>query len=254
MPAIDRATRSACLHAVTSFCVATAAFVASCGRAGFDASHGPDATDTNSNAAPVLAQQATGTKPNMTTLTVSLPGATTAGNLLVMVGGTNANAISTVTGGGVATWSPATSSWMYSNVEIWYGVVTSASTTGVTIQSTTPGDIRMNLTEWSWSVPGQATILDHASATAGTTSPASPPAITTTSANDLLVVGVADYYPNSLGTPSPGSWSSMTPMNDANYVQGSWYQVAPSLTTYAPAISDSGHNWDAAIAAFKCLP
>ena len=82
--------------------------------------------------APTIVQQNTGSQTNSSSLTVTLTNPTTVGNLLIMVGANDSGPLTSVSGGGAATWSQATGSYINANCEIWYGVVTTSSSTGVT--------------------------------------------------------------------------------------------------------------------------
>jgi len=209
-------------------------------------------------ATPSIVQQNTGYSNGATSsLTVTLPNRTTVNNLLIMVGGNDANTLNTPTGGGVTTWSKATASDVNANCEIWYGVVTTASSAGVTITiSSTTGNAHMNLTEWS----GLNGTLDTAAAQGNTTSTASAPSITTTNANDLLIFGAAFFTGNTAGPPTAGgtsgSWEAMnsTAGTGNNDVQSSWYQVVSATGTYNPTsvvAPTPSSGTDAAIAAFE---
>src|SRR2546425_12062494 len=85
----------------------------------------------------------------------SLPGpfttapTTTAGNVLIMVGGTSTGSLSGVSGGGVGNWFKGQSSTRNNHIEILYGAVdiaTNTSTSPVTITAATAGRRWMNLT------------------------------------------------------------------------------------------------------------
>src|SRR5690348_11701447 len=80
------------------------------------------------DAPPGPVQQVTNFSVITTTLAASLPQQPVAGNLLVMVGATPANALSSVTGGG-AQWQRGTLATANINVEIWYGITDGSSAT-----------------------------------------------------------------------------------------------------------------------------
>jgi hypothetical protein len=201
-------------------------------------------------------QDKTNSNGNANTLQVILPSLPLANNLLVMVGAMVNGPLSTPTGGG-ATWSKATASYTWTNVEIWYGITDGSSAT-VNISSTAAaGNIWMQVSEWSGMTTGS--VLDTAAAGTGTsgTSPASAsaPSITTTQANDLLIFGVSTYTSETfVGTPAPGTWTPMAAVAASGDEQAEWYRVVSATGAYQPAISISGPvtiRWDAAIAAFK---
>ncbi|MFI5342339.1 MAG: DUF2341 domain-containing protein, partial [Candidatus Methylomirabilales bacterium] len=207
-------------------------------------------------AAPSIVQQNTGYLAGASSLTVTLTNRTTVNNVLIMVGGIDANSLNTPSGGGVATWSKATASDANANCEIWYGVVTTSSSAGVTITISGSGYAHMNLTEWS----GLNGTLDKAAAQSNTTSPASASSITTTNANDLLIFAAAIFLGNTAGPPTAGgtsgSWEAMNSIavTGFNDVQSSWYQVVSATGTYNPtsAVAPTpSSGTDAAIAAFQ---
>jgi hypothetical protein len=176
---------------------------------------------------------------------------TTAGNVLVMVGGNSTGALTGVSGGGVGTWTKATSSLTHNEVEIWYGAVdvaTNTSTTPVTATASAAGGMYMSVTEWN----GLSLTIDKTAAQGGTTSPASPPSITTTNAssNDLVLFGVADNSGNTYGTPSGGTWTALSPQITTPVAQSVWYQIA-AAGTFSPTVTETAHSWDAVIAALK---
>ncbi len=89
-------------------------------------------TPTPASAAPTIVQQKIATSATNTVTSLSVtPTTTTVGNVLVMIGANYACALLSVSGGGVTTWQRAASSNSNSNVEIWYGVVDTASSAAV---------------------------------------------------------------------------------------------------------------------------
>ena len=214
------------------------------------------------SAAIALVQQKTNSANAAASIIVTLTTnpTTTVGNLLVLVGETNCFSLATPTGSGVTTWQRATFSTTNANIEIWYGVVSTASSTGVTVQSSNAcsGAIRAHLMEFSGLYANQATVFDKANAISGTTSPApatSWAGITTTNANDLLVFGIADTASNTFGTPTGGGWTNLTTVTTSTVKTSDWYRVVSSATTYKPTVTDTGTvAWDAALASFKACP
>jgi hypothetical protein len=77
--------------------------------------------------------------------------------------------------------------------------------------------------------------------------------ITTSHAPDLLIFGVADYLPNTFGTPTGGPWTMFDTVM-SNSIQTVWYQVATSPGVYEGRVSETVHMWDAALAAFRIAP
>ena len=188
-------------------------------------------------------------------VTISLPHAPAAGNTLVLVGADihrMLDAATGVTGGGVTTWNRAAFSAQNTNVEIWWGV-TNGSSADVTIHGVA-GDTSAkfgNVSEWSGLVTQSP--LDGAHAIDGLTSPADPGAITTANAHDLLVFGVGDGVPNTFGAPSPATWTALTPIS-ADIALSAWYRIQTSAGIVHPTVSETGHAWDAAVAALKIAP
>jgi len=257
--------------APTAAAVLVALATAACGRVGFDTvQSGRDTPDAGIDATsdPVgtgqpdagpagiaLIQQTTGSKPSATSASATLPRPTVPGDLLVVVGGDDGGLMSGVTGGGVASWSRATASDKHANIEIWYGVVTTASSSAVTLASDATGNARLNVTEWSGLVPRQADVLDAAAAQPGTADKATAPSITTTHAGDLIVFAVSDYDPNSFEVPKDGSWSTMTSVDlVGHYTESSWFQIVSAAGAVQPRVDQTANNWEAGIAAFKIAP
>jgi hypothetical protein len=200
---------------------------------------------------PALVQQATNYAPNSNApLSVTLAPAPIAGHLLVMVGAAEHGALSSVTGG--ATWTKAVNSLSNSNIEIWFGVATGS---GSTVTITFPAySLPMWMTVTEWSDMATSNVLDATHASANSSSPASSGAIVTTTARDLVIFGVADGAPNTFGAPSQGTWSALTGVSSNVIVQSEWYQVVSATGTYNPQVTETHHDWDAAIAALRIAP
>ena len=188
-------------------------------------------------------------------VTITLPAAPVAGDVLIMVGADihkGLDAVGGVTGGGVTTWKRASVSAVNTNCEIWWGV-TDGSSRDVTIHGVV-GDTSAkfgNVSEWS----GLVTVspIDGASALDGLASPADPGAITTANAHDLLVFGVGDGVPNTFGAPSPGAWTALTPIAP-DITLSAWYRIQTVAGTVHPTVSETAWEWDAALAAFQIAP
>src|SRR5947207_2086339 len=198
-----------------------------------------------------LVQQNNGSSASATSLPVPFTTAptTTAGNVLIMVGGTSTGSLSGVSGGGVGNWFKAQSSTTNTHIEIWYGAVdvaTLTSSTPVTITAATAGGMWMTLMEWN----GVSLTIDKSAAQAGTSSPASAPSITTTNASDLVILGIADNIGNTFGSPSTGSWTALTAVTTPE-AQTTWYSIAAATATFNPTVTETANTWDAAIAALK---
>jgi len=194
----------------------------------------------------LLRQQITNYADTGPSLTATLPAPPTSGRMLVMIGANVSGALTSVTGGGT-TWTLATSSTRYANVEIWFGITDGSSATVTITLNGSSSPIWMSVSEWS----GLAA-LDAARSTFGATSPASAGAITTTGP-DLLLFAVADSVPNTFGTPTPGTWTAMTGTTGM-YTQLEWYRTEMVAGTYVPTVSETAGAWDAAIAAFHIAP
>jgi hypothetical protein len=214
---------------------------------------GVDAPADAANPGPAIVQQVTASAPNTNApLSATLSSPPVSGHLLIMIGAAEHGGLSTVTGGGVATWTRATSSLTNSNVELWYGVTAGSSAT-VTI--TFPAytlPIWMAVSEWS----GMAStnVLDGARSTAGGASPAGAGTLATTHAHDLLVFAVADNTPNTFGAPTSGPWATMTGVTATPIVQAAWYREVLAMGSYGPTVTETAHSWDAAAAAFRVAP
>jgi hypothetical protein len=200
--------------------------------------------------APVLRQQTTGYLNANTQLSVTLNTAPVAGNVLVMIGSTVSGPI-TISGGGIATWSLASQSLVNANSEIYFGVTDGSSSTITISRNDTASPIFMHVGEWS----GLATssLLDDAAANDGTTSPASAGSVTTV-APALLVFGAAEFQPGTFGAPTPGTWTALTAVNGTSVIQNEWYRLEPTPGTYSPTVTETEHEWDAALAAFHYVP
>jgi len=189
---------------------------------------------------------------DQSTLAVTLPAMPTAGNVLVMIGADEHAPLTNVTGGGVATWTLITGSQDNTNVEIWYGVTNGTNATVTLVGpplDTHP--IFANVSEWS-GLAATGTV-DATRAHSGLSSPADPLAITTTHAHDLVLFGVGDLVPNTYGTPGPGAWTALTPI-DADISLAAWFRIVAVAGTVHPTVSETEGDWDAAVAALAIAP
>lgn len=138
-----------------------------------------------------------------TGVTITTP---TAGNTLIALVGAGAGVtISAVSGGGV-TWVRGPHSNVMRTVEIWYGVNSSGSGTSIT---TTGGATGIHVSEWS-GISNTST-LNASNVTDGATNPVVSAAITTTSANTLIITG----YKSSAGNLSSGPTNGFTQLTSA---------------------------------------
>jgi hypothetical protein len=195
---------------------------------------------------PLLRQQAVSYANQAASLSVTFATAPTSGNVLITIGGTPTAPLTSVTGGGVATWQLAKRSTVQSNVEIWWGI-TDGSSSVVTVSLTgNNSPTWLHVAEWS-ELTG---VVDAATALDGGTSPASAGTLTTPT-RDLLVFGFSQFTPTTIGNLSPGSWTAMTPI-DGNFVkQREWYRIESTPGTYSPSVTVSNAGWDAALVAFR---
>jgi hypothetical protein len=189
---------------------------------------------------------------DMGTLTVTLAALPAAGNVLVMIGADEHQPLTNVTGGGVTTWMALARSDDNTNVEIWYGVTDGTSADVVLhgpLADTHP--IFANVSEWSGLLTPNP--FDTAHAHSGLVSPADPLAITTTHAHDLVLFGAADLTPNTYGTPGPGAWTALTPIQ-ADISLAAWFRIVNVAGAVHPTVSETEGDWDAAVAALAIAP
>jgi len=166
-----------------------------------------------------------------------------------MTGGGVSAGIDVITGG-AATWTVATASTIQSNAEIWFAIADGTRTVTIHIPGSATQSIFMNVSEWS----GVAAVspLDNARHRSGSAGgPASTPALTTT-ARDLIVLGVSTFLPTTFGTPG-AEWTELTKIETPDIAMHAWYVVEPA-GTYAPSVPITSEFWDAAIAGFKASP
>jgi hypothetical protein len=207
-----------------------------------------DAPDAAATAA--LVHQQTSYAASAATLSVTLPTTPVNGNLLVMIGGTPAGSLDMVSGG--ATWTRATSSLINSNIEIWYGVADGSSATVTIRRANNAEPMWISASEWSGLAP--SAILQGATADDGVTSSVSAGVLAVASPPSLLVFATSAYAPNVWGTPAPGAWTALTPIDGAAVTQRQWFAVATSAGSFSPAASLSSGAWDAALVAFRVEP
>lgn len=195
---------------------------------------------------PVLRQQVINYADQTASLSATLPTVPTSGNVLIMIGGTPTAPFTSVTGGGVTTWQLAKSSTVQANVEIWYGITTGSNATVTVTLTGNNSPTWLHVSEWS-ALTG---LVDATAANDGATSPASTGSLTTTT-RDLLVFALAQFAPTTIGNPSPGTWTAMTPIDGQFVKQREWYRVEPTPGSYSASVSASSSGWDAAFVAFK---
>lgn len=197
---------------------------------------------------PVLRQQAVNYASSAASLSATLPAPPTAGNVILMIGGTPAAPLTSVTGGGIAMWKAAVTSTVQANVEIWYGITDGSSATVTVALTNNTSATWLNVSEWE-NLTGA---VDDTNKLDGQTGPATPGSVTTTT-RDLLVLGLAQFTPTNIGSPNPGTWTALQPI-DGSVKQRAWYRVESTPGTYGASINVSNTGWDAALAAFKIKP
>lgn len=200
--------------------------------------------------APKLVQQNTNYADNAGTLSVTLATAPVSGHLLIMIGATPSGSLTSVSGGG-ATWNAATGSFVNANEEIYYGITNGTSATVTIARTGSTSPIWLSVSEWS----GLATtgVLVDAKSKDGTTTAANPGGSVITTGATLLVFGASNNSPNTFGTPTPGTWTALTPISGFQ-VQSEWYRVEPTAGTYSVSVSQTANAWDASLAAFRYTP
>jgi hypothetical protein len=173
-----------------------------------------------------------------------------------MIGATDRSTLIPPTGGGVATWAMAASSFQNADIEIWYGMSDGSSST-VTItcacSSTTLGNMRLSLTEWSGLATGN--LFETAGQASGTGNPgtATPGTLTTLDGPDLLVFGVSIYGTLGADVMDVDTWIPLDAITVGSEAQSQWYQLPAGPGSYTPSVTVNG-DWDAAIAAFRTQP
>jgi hypothetical protein len=198
---------------------------------------------------PVLRQQAVNYASSTASLSTTFLAAPTAGNLVVMIGGTPTTPLTSVTGGGVATWQLAVKSTIQSNVEIWYGITDGSSPTVTISLTNNTSPTWLNVSEWA-NLTGAVDAV--AKLDGDNTTPATAGSVTTTK-RDLLLFGVSQFLPSTFGSPTPEIWTALQPI-DGFVKQREWYRVEPTPGTYGPSVSVSSSAWDAALVAFEIKP
>lgn len=198
---------------------------------------------------PRVVQQGTNHASSAASLSVTLPNLPASGDVLVMIGGDPAAALTSVSGGG-ATWTPAARSTVNANVEIWVGV-TDGTSAVVTITLTNSSS-SMTIAVSEWAGLRAANLIDVTSTGNGVASPADPGPITTTSAKDLLIFAVGDGAPNTFGTPGPGTWAALDGVTGV-ITQGAWWRYVTATGAFEPTVSETANTWDAAAVALRAL-
>jgi hypothetical protein len=220
----------------------------------------PDPTGDGADSGIALVQKVADSLPSGTMFHGTFKNPPTSGNLLIMIGAAETDALKRPTGGGVGTWMVAAQSNQHQNVEIWWGVTDGSSST-VTIAcgtrcAQTLGPMWLELTEWS-GLATAAPVDDHnaADGTAIMTPPgvASPGTITTISGPDLLILGVTDDRSIDTQVMDVEPWMPLDPIMADPVTQRAWYRIAQTPGSYTPRVTVTA-DWDAAAAAFLAAP
>ncbi|MCW3996390.1 MAG: hypothetical protein NWE98_09640, partial [Candidatus Bathyarchaeota archaeon] len=222
-------------------------------------------TDTS----PARRQYVRGTVSGSTSLTATLTQAPLSGNVLIAVIGTYRNGSTTVRtvdsinggSGGTSTWTKAISqsrTWTqypvsYAiNIEIWYGVVSSPSTTvTATLSGSSSTDAVIQLMEYS----GIATTtpLDKTSTASNTGTSTSTGTTTTTAQASELWIG---------GVTVGANYAQTTPQNNFELINGATFASTMSVSALQRIVTSTGaastgttisssSNYVGAIATFK---
>lgn len=199
--------------------------------------------DGGSSSSITLVQQNTSAAKAATMLSATLPGMPAPGNLLLMIGAAQTDALMTPTGG-APQWRNAARSQISDNVEIWYGVSDGSSAT-VSIAATTSGPMCMSVSEWS----GVANMLDTENAMHGGAGTVTAGPITTIDAPDLIVFAVGGYASIRTTVTEDARWMPLEAPATLSGVQLEWYRIASTPVTSQPT-TETTDSWDAVIAAF----
>lgn len=116
--------------------------------AAIDARRPPDAAP-DAATSPTLVQQAGNSAASAPTISATLPAVPAAGDVLVMIGGNPQGALTSVTGGGVATWTRAARSTANANVEVWYGVTDGSNAVVTIMLAGSASSMSIVVAEWS---------------------------------------------------------------------------------------------------------
>jgi len=207
---------------------------------------------------PALVQAAGATETSgSTTLTATLPAASTAGNLLVLSASVytgSTNHISSVTDSAGNVWQKV-NAWSVaghnSDGEIWYAA-NAAGTTSIVAHLATAGTMAIEVMEFS----GVATSnpLDTSAGTSNTGTTASSGSITPAGSGELLVGMLAGHASAQTMTVSSAGFTVQSQQNSTGTIASvrTGYQV---LTGTAATSFDAGFGttmyWAAGIVAFK---
>jgi hypothetical protein len=177
---------------------------------------------------------------------ITLPGATTTGNILFAspsVLRDTTHTVSSITGGGVTTWHKISGTSVYSLVELWYGVVTAGASTSITINYTGASGIAESwVAEFHSSVAGTWTV-DQSTTNTSNVSPVSSGSLTTTVGAELMFVSAS--CSSTWLTTASNSFTSLGATSD--FAQAA-YRIVSSTGTYNTSWTFSGGGVEANIA------
>ena len=184
---------------------------------------------------------------------IVMPGATTTGSLLV-VGASivqePVHHVVSIAGGGVTTWVKAASSNVTTDLEVWYGIVASGSSTAITVTFDAAPHIAqswaMEFSESSGTPGG----VDQTSTSTSSGSPISSGSVTTSAAADLVIAVVARGSGGSNYTGGPSDSFIRTPNNStSDFIQVA-YQIETATGTFSTSWTYASGNADGVIVAF----
>lgn len=222
--------------------------------AGCDSLLGIQHVDLGTDAPPpttMLVQQQIASDADAASVTATLGRRPTSGNVLIAVGASDRFLLATPVGGGVVSWTLATGSNSYANVELWYGV-TDGTDAAVTVSCLCgdTGNMRLWVGEWA----GLATdnLLEAAVSMDGSSRPGSAtvPALTTVDSDDLLIFAVSVFGSITSEASGGGTWTRLDSVPVSPAVQSEWYQLVKARGSYTPTAGVNG-DWDALLVAFR---
>ena len=194
---------------------------------------------------PQLVQEAFMFEAPATTLTTTFPGTPIAGNVLVAVAGCPTGAIAAISGA-AATWQRVALSTVNPNVEVYIGVATGGTSVTISLPTCT-SQMSLAISEWNHV---DAMPLDTMSIDDGVASPSTAGSITTSGSPRLLLFAVANFTPNTVGTPTDGPWKNLMPIVGLVEIR-IWYRVVTTTGSFAPTVTETRHEWDAALVSLK---
>jgi hypothetical protein len=206
---------------------------------------------------PAIVQQAANSSTSMPSLTVSLKQLPLPGNLLVVCHDTSARANSTISGGGVTTWTLCQSSLpAKGNVEIWAGMVGSTPATDITIAlAGGKGDASAVASEWD----GFSVLPAFAGLSAGgSNGTASSPATTGSmpvAVDDLVIAAIGGGTDReTIGPPTNGFTDLARPAAKPGSQMAACSLVAAAAGSAATTWTlDARHLWVSALVVFHRL-